>query len=69
MTSLEELRQDMMKRIDRVEERVQQGHEGLKDELADATLQARSEQAQLIPNTDQCLAGALAPATKESTER
>ena len=35
MTSPEELRQDMTKRIDRVEGRAQQGHEGLGDDLAD----------------------------------
>ena len=68
MTSLEELRQDMTKRIDRVEERAQQGYEGLKDELEDAKLQAKSEQAQLIPNPAQCLAEILALAIKESAK-
>ena len=48
MTCHEKLREDTTKIIDRVEERAQQGHEGLRDELADAKLQARSEQAQLI---------------------
>ena len=52
MTSIEELRQDMTKKIDRVEERAQQGHERLGDELADTKLQARSDQAQWIRNTD-----------------
>ena len=41
----------------------------MRDELADARLQARSEQAQLIRSTDQCLAETLALATKESAER
>ena len=59
----------MTKKIDRVEERAQQGHEGLRDELADAKLQARSEQVQLIRNIDQCLAQTSALATKESAER
>ena len=39
MTGLEELRQHMTERIDQVEGRAQQGHQGLRDELADATLQ------------------------------
>ena len=65
MTSLEELRQDVTERIDRVEERAQQGHERLIDELAEVKLQARSEQAQLIRNIDQCLAETLALAIKE----
>ena len=48
MTGPEELQQEMMKRIDRVEERAQQGHGRLRDELADAKSQAKSDQAQLI---------------------
>ena len=55
--------------MNRVEERAQQGLEGIRDELADAKLQARSERAQLIRNTDLCLAKTLALATKESAER
>ena len=69
MTGLEELRQDLTKMIDRVEESAQQGHERLRDELADAKSQARSEQAQLIRNTDHCIAESLALAIKESEER
>ena len=51
-----------------MEKRAQQGHERLLDELAEAKLQARSEQAQLIRNTDQCLAETLALAIKEPAE-
>ena len=69
MPGLEELRQDMTKRIDRVEERAQHGHERLRDELEDAKSQAKSDQAQLIQNTDQCLAESVVLATKESEER
>ena len=68
-TSLEELRQSMTKKIDRVEERAQQSHEALRDKLADAKLQARSEQAQVIRNIDQCLAETLALVTQELAER
>ena len=57
MTGLEELRQDVPERIDRVEKRAQQGYQG--DELADAKLQARSDQAQFIRNTDQREASTL----------
>ena len=57
MTGLEELRYDMRKRMDRVEERAQKGHERLREELTDVKLQARSDQAQLIRDTDQSLAG------------
>ena len=64
ITSLEEMRQDMTKRIDRMEERAQHGHERLRDELADAKLQARIDQAQLVQNSDQWLAESLALATK-----
>ena len=69
MTGLEELRRDMSKRIDRVEERAHQGQEKLRDELKNVKLQARVDEAQLIRNTDQCLVESLAQATKESEER
>ena len=69
MTGLEELRRDKTKIIDRVEERAQQGQEKLRDELMDVISQARTDQAQLIRNTNQCLADSLALATKESEER
>ena len=59
----------MTKRIDRVEERAQQGQENLRDELTNVKSQARVDQAQLIRSTDQCLAESLAQATKESEER
>ena len=68
-TGLEELRRDMTKRLDRVEERYQQGQEKLRDELAGVKSQAKTNQAQLIRNTDQCLAERLALAAKESEER
>ena len=63
MNGLDELRQDMTKRIDQVDERAHQGRENLRDELTHAKSQARVDQAQLIRNTDQCLAD------KESQER
>ena len=66
---LEELRHDMTERMDRVEERAQKGHERMRDELTDVKSQAGSDQAQLIRDTDQCLAESLALATKESQER
>ena len=69
MTGLEELRWDMTKKIDRVEERDHQGQEKLRDELTNVKSQARVEQAQLIRNTDQCLTESLAQAIKESEER
>ena len=53
MTGLEELRRDMTKRIERVEERSHQGQEKLRDELTHVKSQARVNQAQLIRNTDQ----------------
>ena len=59
----------MTKRIDRVQERSQQGHHSLSDELVDAKSQARSDQARLVRNTNQCLAESLALATKEPEER
>ena len=65
-TVLEELRRDMTKRIDRVEEKAQQGHEKLRDELADAKPQAKCDQVQLVQNTDQCLAESLALASKKT---
>ena len=52
MTGLEELRQDVTERFERVEERAQQGHQRLRDELAGANLQARSDKAELIRNID-----------------
>ena len=64
MTGLDELRRDMTKRIDQVEERAHQGREKLRDELTHV-----AHQAQLIRNTDQCLAESLAQANKESEER
>ena len=48
MTGLEELRHDMTKRMDRIEERAHKGHERLRDELTHVKSQARSDQAQLI---------------------
>ena len=69
MTSLEELRRYMTTRIDRVKERAHQGQENLRDELTHLKQQARSDQAQLIRNTDHCLAETLAQANKESEER
>ena len=41
MTGLEELRRDMTKRIDQVEERAHQGQEKLRDELKNVKSQAR----------------------------
>ena len=69
MTGLDELRRDMTKRIDQVDERAHQGRENLRDELTHVKLQARVDQAQLIRYTDQCLAESLAQANKESEER
>ena len=69
MNGLDELRRDMNKRIDQVDERAHQGRENLRDELTHGKSQARVDQAQLIRNTDQCLAESLAQANKESQER
>ena len=69
MNGLDELRRDMTKRIDQVDERAHQGRENLRDELTHVKSQARVDQAQLIRNTDQCLAESLAHANKESEER
>ena len=69
MTGLEELRRDMTKRINRVEERAHQGQESLRDELTHVKSQARIDQAQLIRNTDQCLAESLAKARSHTKER
>ena len=69
MTGHKELRRDMTKRLDQVEKRAQQVQEKLRDELTDVKSQARTGQAQLIRNTDQCLAESLALAAKESEER
>ena len=66
MTGLKELRRDMTKRIDQVEERA---HQKLRDELTNVKSHARVDQAQLIPNTNQCLAESLAQANKESEKR
>ena len=69
MNGLDELRREMTKRIDQVDERAHQGRENLRDELTHVKSQARVDQAQLIRNTDQCLAESLAQANKESYER
>ena len=69
LTGLEELRRDMMKRMDRVEEIAHQGQEILRDDLTHMKSQARNNQAQLICNTDQGLAESLAQASEESEER
>ena len=69
MNGLNELRRDMTKRIDQVDERAHQGRENLRDELTHVKSQARVDQAQLIRNTDQCLAERLAQTNKESEER
>ena len=69
MNGLDELRRDMTKRIDQVDERAHHGRESLKDELTHVKSQARFDQAQLIRNTDHCLAESLAQANKESEER
>ena len=69
MKGLEELRRDMTKRIDRVEEKAHRGQEELRDELTHVKSQARVDQAQLIRNTDQCLAESLSQANKESEEK
>ena len=69
MNGLDELRRDMTKRIDQVDERAHHGRENLRDELTHVKSQARFDQAQLIRNTDQCLAESLAQANKESEER
>ena len=69
MIGLDDLRRDMTKRMDQVDERAHQGRENLRDELTHVKSQARVDQAQLIRNTDQCLAESLAQANKESEER
>ena len=69
MNGLEELRRDMTKRIDQVDERAHYGRENLRDELTHVKSQARFDQAQLIRNIDQCLAESLTQANKESEER
>ena len=69
MTGLEELRRDMTKKRDRVKDWAQQGQEKLRNELTDVKSQARTDQAQLIRNTNQCLAQSLALAAKELEER
>ena len=69
MTGLDELRRDMTKRIDQIDERAYQGRENLRDKLTHVKSQARGDQAQLIRNNDQCLAESFAQANKESEER
>ena len=69
MNGLDELRRDMTKRIDQVDERAHKGQENLRDELTHVKSQGRIDQAQLIRNTDQCLAESLAQANKKSYER
>ena len=69
MNGLDELRRDMTKRIDQVDERAHKGQENLRDELTHVKSQARVDQAQLIRNTHQCLLESLAQANKESYER
>ena len=64
MNGLDELRRDMTKRIDQVDERAHKGQENLRDELTHV-----KSQAKLIRNTDQCLAESLTQANKESYER
>ena len=59
MTGLKELQRDMTKKKDRVEERAQQCQEKFGNEFTDVKSQARTDQAQLIRNTDQCLAQSL----------
>ena len=68
-TGLEELRREMTKRMDLVEERAHQGQESLRDELTHVKSQAIMDQAQLIRNTDQFLAESLAQASKVLEER
>ena len=67
LTGLEEMRQDMTKRIDRVEGRAQQGHERLREELANS--RANCDKVQQAQITYQCLAESLARANKESEEK
>ena len=70
MNGLDELRRRTDElRIDQVDERAHQGRENLRDELTHVKSQARVDQAQLIRNTNQCLAESLAQANKESQER
>ena len=69
LTGLDELRRDMTKRIDQVDERAHQGRKNLRDELTHVKLQARVDQAQLIRNTDQCLAESLAQANKSHRKK
>ena len=64
MTGLEELRRDMTKKVDQVDERAHRGRENLRDELTHVKSQARVDQAQLIRSPDQCLADSFAQANK-----
>ena len=52
MTGFDGLRQNITKRIDRVEERTQQCYGRLGDELANAKSQANCDHVQLVQNTD-----------------
>ena len=52
MTGLKELRRKMTKKIYRVEKRAQQGQAKLRNAPTDVESQARTDQAQLIRNTD-----------------
>ena len=69
MNRLDELRRDMTKNIDQVDEGAHQGRENLRDELTHVKSKARVDQDHMIRNTDQCLAESLAQANKESEER
>ena len=69
MYGLDELRRDMTKRIDQVDERAHQGRENLRDELTHVKSQARVDQPQLIRNTDQCLAESLVRQTSQRKEK
>ena len=69
MAGLKELRKDMTKGTDRVDERAHNGHEKLRDELADAISQVNYDQALLAQKTDQYLADSLSVAARESEER
>ena len=68
-TGLEEMRQDKTKKIERVDERAQQGHERVMDKLANTKSKAECDQVQLVQNTDQSLAESFALVTMESEER
>ena len=69
IADLDDLRQDMTKRTDRIDERALYGQEKLREELADAKLQAKCDQALLAQNFDQCLAENIALVAKGFEER